>query len=73
MSLCQSCSVSSVVADGRTVEINKYIEGNLSNDVFSTSVKMYLMDIGMEGILGMDVISRVGLRIGSCNILIFSV
>ena len=73
MSLCQSCSVSSVVVDGRTVEINKYIEGNLSNDVFSTSVKMYLMDVGMEGILGMDVISRVGLRIGSCNGLIFSV
>ena len=31
------------------------------------------MEFGMEGILGMDVISRVCFGIGSCNYLMFDV
>jgi len=67
------CHQSGVVADGRTVTIDKCLNGDLVSNNFSFPVCMYVFDTKLEGIIGMDLIPKIGLRIGNHERLLFSV
>ena len=70
--LCKTCNENAIVADGRQVKIDKYLQGTLCFDNFRKDISLYVVDTSVEAIMGMDLISVLGLRVGVQQNLIFS-
>ena len=71
--LLEPCNQNVIVADGRTLAIHSCLKGNLFVNDCRLELCLYVCDIHVESILGMDVLSSIGLRIGEDNHLIFAV
>ena len=71
--LLESCDESAVVADGRSIIIRHCITGKLKNNDFCRPLRMYVCDLHVDSILGMDISPEIGLKIGSSDGLIFSI
>ena len=71
--LLEPCNQNVIVADGRTLAIHSCLKGNLFVNDRRLEVCLYVCDIHVDSILGMDVLSSVGLKIGEDNHLIFAV
>jgi len=69
---CKPCNMTSTVADGRIVPINKFVEGVIESESFNIPIKLFVYDIHMDGILGMDCIPSIGLKVGNNEGLVFS-
>lgn len=68
-----SCSMNAVVADGRTVKVHECVTGELEINSKSIFATLYALDTPTDGILGMDLIPTVGLKLGNDCGLVFNI
>ena len=71
--LFESCDESAVVADGRSIVIRHCNTGKLKINDFCWPLRMYICDLHVDSILGMDILPEISLKIGSSDGLIFSI
>jgi len=72
-SFTKPCNESAVVANGKTISIDKCITSLLKIDSFEKVVTFFVCDLHLDAILGMNVISEIGLKIGEDSGLVFSI
>ena len=66
------CDLRGCVADGRELNIVKCIHDTLVIDGKSITATFYVMDFHKDGILGMDLLPRIGLQVGPVDGIICS-
>ena len=66
------CSLNIIVGDGRNVTVSQCIKCSISVQDKSFHVTLYILDNHVDGVLGMDILPTVGLRLGPDSGLIFS-